>query len=476
MKRILILFLFSFLKAQAQLPNVDSLKQLAASHPVDTVRINAFAKLGRFYWERNPDSAIYFAGLQLQLSRSIKNQLGEATALSRIGRAYNIKGDYAKSMTYLIQSVPLFEALKDSVGLANNYNHIGNVNKGNEKYDLALYYYRKCLQIARSINDVEDQMIGSMNIGSIYLEQKQTDSALFYAQQAFLLQRKLKNTGELDVILYLLGSVYDAMGEKEMAKAYFYRSLDVSLNDRDSRPASMAYTALARMQLETGQKDSALRNAKLGLQHAQLTSYLKGIFNASLLISQLLEDRGQLDSAFVYQKMAYNAKDSLFGVEKTRQVAAMNYSEQQREQEIISRKNQDLEERKMNLQYAAIGIALVLGLLVFLLLSRQVITSTRTIEIVGVVALLFIFEFINLLIHPFIGRLTHHSPLWMLLIMVGIAALLVPLHHRVEKRMTHQLVEKNKRIRLAAAKKTIAQLDKQEHAPGDGEAVKHGGK
>jgi hypothetical protein len=64
----------------------------------------------------------------------------------------------------------------------------------------------------------------------------------------------------------------------------------------------------------------------------------------------------------------------------------------------------------------------------------------------------------------------------MLLIMVGIAALLVPLHHKVEKRMTHQLVEKNKRIRLAAAKKTIAQLDKQEHAPGDGEAVKHGGK
>jgi low affinity Fe/Cu permease len=95
---------------------------------------------------------------------------------------------------------------------------------------------------------------------------------------------------------------------------------------------------------------------------------------------------------------------------------------------------------------------------------------------VGVVALLFIFEFINLLIHPFIGRLTHHSPLWMLLIMVGIAALLVPLHHKVEKRMTHQLVEKNKRIRLAAAKKTIAQLDKQEHAPGDGEAGKHGGK
>ena len=47
----------------------------------------------------------------------------------------------------------------------------------------------------------------------------------------------------------------------------------------------------------------------------------------------------------------------------------------------------------------------------------------------------------------------------MLLALVCIAALLVPLHHRVEKWATAKLVEKNKQIRLAAAKKTIEQLD-----------------
>ena len=38
--------------------------------------------------------------------------------------------------------------------------------------------------------------------------------------------------------------------------------------------------------------------------------------------------------------------------------------------------------------------------------------------------------------------------------------LVVPLHHYLQKMITHKLVEKNKQIRLAAAKKTIEELEK----------------
>jgi len=47
----------------------------------------------------------------------------------------------------------------------------------------------------------------------------------------------------------------------------------------------------------------------------------------------------------------------------------------------------------------------------------------------------------------------------MLLILIVIGALLVPLHHRLEKWITKVMIEKNKKIRLAAAKKTIEQLE-----------------
>ena len=63
------------------------------------------------------------------------------------------------------------------------------------------------------------------------------------------------------------------------------------------------------------------------------------------------------------------------------------------------------------------------------------------------------------MLHPFLERITHHSPILLLLALVCIAALLAPLHHKLEKWTTVKLVEKNKAIRLANAKKTIEKLE-----------------
>ena len=73
--------------------------------------------------------------------------------------------------------------------------------------------------------------------------------------------------------------------------------------------------------------------------------------------------------------------------------------------------------------------------------------------------LLAVFEFINLFIHPYLAHTTNDSPVLMLLVLIGIGALLIPLHHRLEKWITKIMVEKNKKIRLDAAKKTIEQLE-----------------
>jgi hypothetical protein len=63
-------------------------------------------------------------------------------------------------------------------------------------------------------------------------------------------------------------------------------------------------------------------------------------------------------------------------------------------------------------------------------------------------------------LHPFLEKITHHSPILMLLALVCIAGLLIPLHHKLQKWATEKLIEKNVRIRLASAKKTIRKLSK----------------
>ena len=159
------------------------------------------------------------------------------------------------------------------------------------------------------------------------------------------------------------------------------------------------------------------------------------------------------DSAVKYYKAYDVTKDSIDKM-----------SNAQQQQILGIKKDLEIEnaalQRKQNIQYALLAFGIITFVILFLAFSRRHITNTKVIQFLGVVALLVVFEFLNLLLHPFLERITHHNPIFMLLALVCIAALLVPLHHKLEKWATHKLVEKNKQIRLASAKKTIEELEK----------------
>ncbi len=185
--------------------------------------------------------------------------------------------------------------------------------------------------------------------------------------------------------------------------------------------------------------------------------------NSSLTAAKLLADiyrHTNADSALKYTDMYMAAKDSIYSERAIQQTQAMTFEDELHQQELANEKAQANEQRKENIQYALIAFGIVVLIMLFLLLSRSIITNTRLIQLLSVMALLIVFEFLNLLLHPFIERITHHTPILMLLGLVCIAALLVPLHHRIEHWATNRLIEKNKEIRLAAAKKTIEKLEK----------------
>ena len=149
----------------------------------------------------------------------------------------------------------------------------------------------------------------------------------------------------------------------------------------------------------------------------------------------------------------------MFSAKTIQQTQVMTFENNVRQQELAAEKIKAEEQRKQNIQYALIAFGIICFIILFLLFSRTVIANEKWISFFGIVALLIVFEFLNLLLHPFLEGITNHSTVLMLLALVCIAALLVPLHHKLEKWAKTKLVEKNKQIRLTAAKKTIEQLE-----------------
>ncbi len=148
-------------------------------------------------------------------------------------------------------------------------------------------------------------------------------------------------------------------------------------------------------------------------------------------------------------------QDSLITEQKANQLQGLIINQQLKEAEQQAKAERDAEQRRHNVEYVMIALGIVVFVMLFLLLSRSVVVNTRVIEIVGVIGLLIMFEFINLVIHPYLAEFTNESPLPMLLILVAIAAVIVPLHHRLEHWVKHKLVEKNQAIRLAKGKRTM---------------------
>jgi len=182
-------------------------------------------------------------------------------------------------------------------------------------------------------------------------------------------------------------------------------------------------------------------------------------FFATGFLKTVYDKVQKIDSAYHYSKQESALRDTIYNQEKLNKIQALAFNEEIRLAEEQNKIFKERQQRKQNIQYALIAIGIIVLLSVYLLLSRSFVTNAKLIEFFGAIALLIVFEFLNLLLHPFLERITHHSPVLMLLSLVCIAALLVPLHHKIEKWATAKLVEKNKQIRLAAARKTIQELD-----------------
>jgi hypothetical protein len=165
---------------------------------------------------------------------------------------------------------------------------------------------------------------------------------------------------------------------------------------------------------------------------------VKRIANASAFLSAYFKEIGRLDSAYTYQEIMLAAKDSLYSQQKVKEVQNIFFNEKIRQQELKEARAKAEEEREHNLQMVGIA-AFIITFMLFLLMVSKRNLNTKTVEILGVIALLMVFEFISLLIHPFIAHITHHQPVFLLMFLVAIAALLVPLHHRLEHWFVAQL-------------------------------------
>lgn len=445
----------------------------------------SYIRIAALYRKRAElDKAFYNANIALTTSLNIKNDSIRILAAIELGDTYQAKGEsllafktYTNAFDnatdadniplesevyhrfsalyrslqndivakeYLLRSVELNKKYKYGEGLVKDYIDLARLT--NERY-----YIDKALSLSESLN-LEYYYIRAKGImfGYYTVIVKNSDSTLNFLNNNPDLKQTYINIG-MPSYYKNIGSVYHYANKWDSAVYYLRLAQPGFEKDFSEKSRQALYE-------EMGECYSNLHNHQMAILYYEKALALKAQINSpaktALYSNALSSLYGQVldyEKAFYYSRQGALLKDSLEKMANQRDIALieLNNEEKRHEKELQSIAAQKLVKR--NLQYMAITV-LITVIFFFLIVLGMFPISKVTIKLLGYFAFISLFEFIVLLIDPFLHELTHGQPLKIWLIKIVLIAMLVPLQHFLEHKTINYLHSRKKKYTFSIKK------------------------
>lgn len=437
------LLLFLCILQGVVLCQMDSAVKLIALLPhekTDTGKVKILWRLAEAMNNYKPDSAIKVAQSALYLSKSIGYSDGESRSLGVLSNALINMSNYPQALEFSLQKLRLDEKMDNPYNFASALISIGVIYVLQEEYKEALKYYRMADSVIRAKNIEKLNYYTRQNLGDIYDRLHFTDSAYVYFTDALNIALAKKNNT-------FIGASYTGLAHVNISKVNYTESLnqyraavDYLARSNDDELLCEATLGFAELFQRLNKTDSALFYAKWSLALAKKAILPSREMDAAEFLSRQFNAAGIYDSAYIYLTKVQVINDSINSKARIKEVQILSSNEQVRQAEIAEAKRLAQKEREKQLQLLIIGLFIPAFFFATLLLSRIRI-HRRVIAILGILSLLILFEFLTLLLHPFVAELTNHKPVLEILIFVTIAAILIPGHHRLEHWLIDRLTQ-----------------------------------
>jgi tetratricopeptide (TPR) repeat protein len=438
---LILLFLTGqFLFAQNRV--LDSLHAAFAKEQTDTGRILVLFNLSNAYQNTKPDSALLLAQDAYFRAKNVKFIKGESWALNQMAVAFNSLGNFPKALGYYIEQLKIEEKRDRPDNIAVVYLDIALLYKDARDFEKAIVYAKRADSIFTKENLEDLSLYSLLDIGEIYEKKNMLDSALLYNEKCYAKAFRAGNTLFIGSALTNLGNIYFKYGNFPKALNNYKASLPYLDSSGDYHIRVESMLGLAKLFEKTKQFDSAIYYAKNSFDVASGNQFIISALDASSFLTKLYKNLKNIDSSYAYQEIMVGIKDSIESIEKIKDVQNLTTEEQLRQKEIAQQKLFEMKDRQEKLQLLFIGITIPIFFLLSIYISRKKV-HRRLIEFSGIISILMLFEYITLMLHPYIAEKTNHSPLIEIVIFVAIAAIITPSHHRIQHWLITKLTEYN---------------------------------
>jgi len=437
---LVLIFLTIFSSGFTQKTKVDSLSKMLSEEKIDSNKVRLMWQLAQAINVYNPDTALTLSYHALSLAKSIRYVEGESRSLGMLSSTLRKIGNYPRALELSIQKLKLEEKRKHPRNMASVLISIGVVYREQGEYRKALEYYSQADSVIRQY-DIEDlKYFINLNIGDAYNLLDISDSAFTYFSKSLELARVYPDkdlVGDfIGTSMTGLGHTFLKLGSYQNSLTNYQTAIGYLKAANDDEILCEASLGLANLYQQLNKHDSAGFFANISLSMAKDKFLSKELDAAEFLTTHFKREKN-IDSAFYYVSYVRNLNDSINSKSKIRESQVISSNEHFRQLELEDSKRIAKKKRYQQLQMLLIAIFIPGFFLITLILSR-VNLHLKLIRLLGVLSLLFLFEYLTLLLHPSVARFTNHTPIYEILIFVAIASILIPLHHRLE----HWLIQK----------------------------------
>ncbi|WP_160114267.1 MULTISPECIES: tetratricopeptide repeat-containing sensor histidine kinase [Aquimarina] len=302
--------------------------------------INIYTNLGitALIVKGDYQKSLEYFGNALEISKQVEDQENEASLLGMLGAVHIEQGNYQKGIELLYESLVFYEKSNDKRELPGIYNNIGEAFFLLNDYKMAEENYKKSLAIFKEKNRVTGMMVANLNLGRTKVKQKEFTTAISYLDQVY--NEFDENTSPRQILLY-----YDAMaecmrsqGKNTEALTYLNKALEMDKElGKLKKVAIELYTRLGMIyyELEDYKKSEHFfqKSLKLSLETKSRTE----IQNNYFWLSKCYEKLNEHEKGLLYYKKYTSIKDSIFSLNKIKQIAdiQIKYDTDKKEKEIL---------------------------------------------------------------------------------------------------------------------------------------------
>jgi tetratricopeptide (TPR) repeat protein len=320
------------------------------------------------------------------------------------------------------------------VDLMNNTRIMGGFYQSDEKFDIARNYFERSMKMADSLKNFGGKANATLSIVNNFFSRHEPEKGLSYLRSHpevtdFLIRLNMGSALDKG-----MGSIFLELNKFDSANYYYLKALPAFEKETNIYSKAQFFIEYGYALRKMGRQKEAISYLQRAKELSEKANNLEGSKSAVSYLDSCYRETGDFKNALFYSSIYTKLKDTLEVLSKEKDIVSMEIDAESKRKERKVKEEEEILQRKHNIQYTAIVMG-ILMLFILLVSFGFLRVPIGWIKALGFISFIFFFEFIILIADQQIHHLTHGEPWKVLGIKVVLIAILLPLHHILEKKV-----------------------------------------